>query len=51
MGDRQYDEYTIKHDRDHYILYINNIFYCSADTLGEAVREMEKHSALRRLRG
>ena len=31
--------------RDHFELYINGKFYCSADSWGEAVSEAEKYQA------
>lgn len=37
-------EYEIKHREQHYELYINGRFYCSTDTIEEAVEEMEAYS-------
>lgn len=34
--------YEIKHVMDHYEIYIHGRFYCSADTMSEATREVEK---------
>lgn len=33
--------YKIVHDRDHYEVYVNGRFYCSADTIAEANIELE----------
>lgn len=33
--------YEIKHERDHYEVYIDGMFYCSADTPEEAIDEVE----------
>jgi hypothetical protein len=35
------NKYSIIHIHDHYEIYINGRFYCSADTMEEAVREIE----------
>jgi hypothetical protein len=32
----------IVRDRDHYVVYINGKFYCTADTYREAVQELEQ---------
>ena len=32
----------IVRDRDHYVVYINGKFYCTADTNQEAKKEMEQ---------
>ena len=32
----------IVRDRDHYVVYINGKFYCTADTYREAVQEVEQ---------
>lgn len=37
-------EYKIEHKDQHYELYINGRFYCSTDTIEEAVEEMEAYS-------
>ena len=34
--------YTIKYEINHYAVYKDGIFYCSADTYHEAEREIEK---------
>lgn len=33
---------VIKHEGDHYAVYIDNVFYCSADTYYEAAKEAVK---------
>lgn len=33
----------IVHNQDHYEVYINGKFYCSADTITEAAREIEEY--------
>lgn len=33
----------VMHERDHYEVYIDGMFYCSADTVSEAVYEIEKY--------
>ena len=35
--------YEIKRVGEHYELYIDGRFYCSTDTIGEAVKEMEAY--------
>lgn len=35
---------TILKVKDHYELYINGTFYCSADTINEAVEEYEVYN-------
>lgn len=40
MGDLNYN---IKHEHDHYSVYIEGQFYCSADTLVEAATDVEKY--------
>ena len=35
--------YKIVHVQDHYEVYINDRFYCSADTLSEAAQEIESY--------
>lgn len=35
--------YRINHERDHYEVYIDEKFYCSADTLDEAIKEAEDY--------
>lgn len=36
-------EYAIKHVGDHYEVYINGEFYCSADTMIEAANEITQY--------
>lgn len=31
----------IRHERDHYAVYVDSVFFCSADTYTEAVHELE----------
>lgn len=31
----------IVHERNHYVVYVNGKFFCSADTYTEAVKEVE----------
>lgn len=33
---------NIKYTQGHFMVYVNHKFFCSADTFGEAVRELEK---------
>lgn len=33
--------FTVGYDRNHYVVYYNEDFYCSADDLHEAEREIE----------
>ena len=35
--------WKIVHNKDHYNVYINGKFYCSADTFEEAVKELEEY--------
>ena len=35
--------YQIKHNNGHYEVYINGKFYCSADTMREAIKEAEAY--------
>ena len=37
----QFDEVSIIHEGDHYAVYVDGDFYCSADTYHEAVKEIE----------
>lgn len=37
------DTFEIRHERGHYEVYINGVFYCSADTYGEAANEIETY--------
>ena len=34
-------DYEIVHERDHYVVYCNGKFFCSADTHYEAAKEIE----------
>lgn len=34
------DNFEIRHERDHYEVYVNGAFYCSADTYSEANQEI-----------
>lgn len=36
-------EYEIKHVKDHYEVYINGEFYCSADNMIEAANEITQY--------
>lgn len=36
------DEYKIVQVNGHYEVYINDVFYCSADTFMEAAEELER---------
>lgn len=35
-------EYQIKRVNGHYEVYVNDLFYCSVDTVPEATEEVEK---------
>ena len=35
-------DYKIVHERDHYVVYCDGKFFCSADTFNEAVKEIRK---------
>lgn len=35
--------YSISKKDDHYEVYINGIFYCSADSMSEAANELEEY--------
>lgn len=35
--------YEIKPDREHFVVYINGEFYCTADDYLEATRDIEKY--------
>lgn len=37
------DNFEIRHEREHYEVYVNGIFYCSADTVVEAAQDIEKY--------
>ncbi len=34
--------YEIRHEYGHYVVYYNGVFYCSADTYGEALNDIEE---------
>ena len=36
--------YKIKREREHFEVYINNRFYCSADNEKEAAKEIENYA-------
>lgn len=36
--------YKIKPDRGHFLVYIDGKFYCSADTMSEAIKEIKKYN-------
>ena len=38
------DTFEIRHERGHYEVYINGVFYCSADTYSEANREIDTYA-------
>lgn len=40
--------YDIKRDREHYVVYINGEFYCTADKQNEAAKEIEEYMKERR---
>lgn len=35
--------YKIKREREHFVVYINGKFYCSADNEKEAAKELENY--------
>lgn len=37
------DIFEIRHEREHYEVYVNGAFYCSADTSVEAAHEIETY--------
>lgn len=39
-----FDNFSIKHEGDHYSVYINGEFFCSADTFYEAAKELEEYA-------
>lgn len=41
-------DYDIVKDREHYVVYIEGKFFCTADKLSEAVEEVEDYLAERR---
>lgn len=40
--------YEIKNKGGHYEVYIGGVFYCSADTIKEAIKEAERYVLSRR---
>ena len=42
--------FKIVHAAGHYDIYLEGEFYCSADTYGEAVDEVEKYLEMRRVK-
>lgn len=36
--------YDIKREREHFVVYIDNRFFCSADDEKEAAKEIEKYA-------
>ena len=32
----------IKHEMDHYVVYVNGEFFCTSDTVLEACKELER---------
>ena len=41
-------DYDIVKDREHYVVYIEGKFFCTADKLSEAAEEVEDYLAERR---
>ena len=41
-------DYDIVRDREHYVVYIDGVFFCTADKVNEAVKEVETYLAERR---
>ena len=39
-------EFEIKRDYDHYVVYINGNFYCTADSYDEAVEEVNNYEKI-----
>ena len=37
------DNFEIRHEREHYEVYVNGAFHCSADTIVEAGCEIDKY--------
>lgn len=37
------DHFEIRHEREHYAVFIDGVFHCSADTAVEAANEIEKY--------
>jgi hypothetical protein len=34
-------EFDIRRERDHYVVFVNGKFFCSADSIMEAMNELE----------
>ena len=45
-GETKKMNWKIVHNKDHYNVYINGKFYCSADTFEEAVKELEEYETI-----
>ena len=41
-------DYDIVRDREHYVVYIDGVFFCTADKVSEAAEEVESYLAERR---
>ena len=39
------DVWHLVHERDHYELYVDGVFFCSGDTVGEVMAEYENWCA------
>ena len=39
-------EIDIKRDRDHFVVYINGNFYCTADSYDEAIEEVKNYEKI-----
>lgn len=39
-----FEDITIQHEGDHYAVYINGKFFCSADTYYEAAKEINDYA-------
>ena len=44
INDRPIESISIRHEGNHYVVRIDGEFYCSTDTFGEAVREVNNMS-------
>lgn len=42
------NDYHIVRDREHYVVYIDGVFFCTADKIKEAAEEVEAYLAERR---
>jgi hypothetical protein len=40
--------YKIKPERGHFVVYINGKFYCTADNMREAIKEVDNYARERR---